>query len=124
VPLSLGANVISVTATDGAGARAMRVVTVTRQAAPPAAPPSLRITSPAFTIVSTSLATIALRGTASASASVVRWANSAGNAGDASGTVNWAANGIPLRLGSNTVTVRAFDAAGNSSWRSITVVRR
>jgi hypothetical protein len=27
-------------------------------------------------------------------------------------------------VGTNTVTVRAYDAAGNSSWRAITVVRR
>jgi hypothetical protein len=27
-------------------------------------------------------------------------------------------------VGTNTVTVRAYDAAGNSTWRAITVVRR
>jgi hypothetical protein len=26
-------------------------------------------------------------------------------------------------VGTNTVTIRAYDAAGNSSWRAITVVR-
>jgi hypothetical protein len=30
---------------------------------------------------------------------------------------------IPLLVGDNVVTVRAYDAAGNSSWRAITVVR-
>jgi hypothetical protein len=28
-----------------------------------------------------------------------------------------------LLVGTNAVTVRAYDAAGNSSWRAITVVR-
>jgi hypothetical protein len=31
---------------------------------------------------------------------------------------------VPLLVGSNVITVRAYDAAGNSSWRAITVVRR
>jgi hypothetical protein len=26
-------------------------------------------------------------------------------------------------VGTNTITIRAYDAAGNSSWRAITVVR-
>jgi hypothetical protein len=30
---------------------------------------------------------------------------------------------VPLLVGTNTVIVRAYDAAGNSSWRSITVIR-
>jgi hypothetical protein len=29
----------------------------------------------------------------------------------------------PLLVGTNVVTVRAYDAAGNFSWRTITVVR-
>jgi hypothetical protein len=29
---------------------------------------------------------------------------------------------VPLLTGTNVVTVRAYDAAGNSSWRAVTVV--
>jgi hypothetical protein len=28
-----------------------------------------------------------------------------------------------MRLGTNTITIRAYDAAGNSGWRSVTVTR-
>ena len=31
---------------------------------------------------------------------------------------------VPLLVGTTTVTVRAYDAAGNSSWRAFTVVRQ
>ncbi len=96
---------------------------------PPAAPdtvaPSLRILSPGFTITSTSAASIRVSGSASDNVGVVavRWSVSTGSAGDASGTSAWTAQ-IPLLAGTNAVTVRAYDAAGNSSWRAVTVVRR
>jgi hypothetical protein len=31
---------------------------------------------------------------------------------------------VPLLLGSNTITVKAKDLAGNTAWRSVVVVRR
>jgi hypothetical protein len=31
---------------------------------------------------------------------------------------------MPLYVGTNTITIRAYDAAGNSGWRAVTVVRR
>jgi hypothetical protein len=97
--------------------------------APPAngdtTPPTLQITSPGFTIVSTSASAIAISGTASDNVAVtaVKWTNSTGDAGVAAGTTSWSAS-IPLLVGTNAVTVRAYDAAGNSSWRAVTVVRR
>ena len=89
-----------------------------------ATPPALRIVSPSSTIVSTSSAAILLSGTASDNAGVtaVKWTTSMGSSGAASGTANWALQ-APLLVGSNVVTVRAYDAAGNSSWRTVTVVR-
>ena len=55
---------------------------------------------------------------------LVTWTNSTGSAGSAVGTVTWRAVNIPLQVGNNTVTIKAFDAAGNFAWRSVTVVRR
>jgi Matrixin/Glucodextranase, domain B len=100
----------------------------TPPAQPPSAdriPPSITITSPASTIVSTSAAAITVSGRAGDNVGVasVRWTTSNGDAGAASGTTVWSA-GIPLLVGTNVVTVRAYDAAGNVSWRSVTVVRR
>lgn len=87
--------------------------------------PSLRIVSPAYTIGSTSAAAIGISGTAADNVAVtaVRWMTSTGQSGTASGTTNWSAT-VPLLVGTNTITVRAYDAAGNSGWRSVTVVRR
>jgi hypothetical protein len=45
-----------------------------------------------------------------------------GGSGTASGTTRWSAP-IPLLVGSNTVTIRASDAAGNVGWRSVVVAR-
>lgn len=91
---------------------------------PDTIPPSLSITSPGSTIVSTSSASITIGGTARDNVGVaaVKWTTSGGDAGTASGTANWSAS-VPLLVGNNTVTVTAYDAAGNSSWRAITVVR-
>ena len=79
VPLSAGANVITVTATDAAGAQATRSVTVTRQEA------RLAILEPASAAVTTSAASVALSGTA-ANAAAVAWRSDRGPSGTASGT--------------------------------------
>jgi predicted Zn-dependent protease len=90
---------------------------------PDTTPPSLQILSPGYTIVSTTLASLVVSGTASDNVGVtsVTWSVSTGASGIASGTTAWSAT-VPLLVGTNTVTIRAYDAAGNSSWRAITVV--
>ncbi|HMD71456.1 MAG TPA: matrixin family metalloprotease [Bryobacteraceae bacterium] len=88
------------------------------------APPTLTIVSPGSTIVSAYSATITVSGTASDNVGVVSvtWSTSNGKSGTASGTTNWSAV-VPLLIGDTTVTIRAYDAAGNYGWRSLTVVR-
>jgi hypothetical protein len=68
---------------------------------------------------------MAFSGTASDNVGVamVKWTNSTGYSGTASGTSRWSAS-VPLLVGNNVVTIRAYDGAGNSAWRAITVVRR
>ncbi len=87
-------------------------------------PPALTIVSPGYTIVSTGAATLAVSGTASDNVGVtaVKWTTSAGSSGTAVGTTSWSAT-VPLLVGTNNITIRAYDAAGNSGWRSLTVVR-
>jgi hypothetical protein len=139
IPLAPGANAITVTATAGSS-HVSQVVTVTRQTAPattappttpPATgtgtdttPPTLTIASPGATTVSTSSATIAFSGTASDNVGVtsVTWSTNMGQSGAANGTTNWSAS-VPLLVGSNVVTIRAYDAAGNSGWRSVVATR-
>jgi len=133
----MGANNITITAFDAASHTATQTISVTRQAqqAPNSpsgpgtpgntTPPSLRITNPASTIVSATASSITFQGLASDNVGVtsVTWSTNAGASGTAIGTLTWTAPNIPLLVGSNTVTIRAFDAAGNSAWRAVTVVR-
>jgi len=149
IPLTMGANNITITAFDAASHTATQTITVTRQAqqtpnqpttptsptspnSPSGSgtpgnttPPSLRITNPASTIVSTTAGSITFQGLASDNVGVtsVTWSTATGVSGRATGTLTWTAPNIPLLVGSNTVTIRAFDAAGNSAWRAVTVVR-
>ena len=88
-------------------------------------PPSLRIASPGFSIVATSEPSIQISGIATDDVGVttIKWMNSTGASGSATGRSKWTAR-VPLLIGNNTVIVRAYDLAGNSAWRAITVVRR
>jgi Matrixin len=131
IALAMGVNTITVTATAGSS-HVSQVVTVTRTAPPTSGggsgsdttPPTLTISSPGGTTISTSAATIAFGGTSSDNVGVtsVAWSTNMGQSGTASGTTNWSAS-VPLLVGSNVVTIRAFDAAGNSGWRSVVVTR-
>jgi hypothetical protein len=144
IGLSTGLNLITVTASDSK-TRVSLPYTVTRQTnsqpvspgtpvtptppAPPASPtdttpPTLTIGVPASTSVATSSATISFSGTASDNVGVVSvtWSTNTGASGTAAGTSQWSAV-IPLLPGSNTVTIRAADAAGNVGWRSAVVSR-
>jgi hypothetical protein len=128
VPLTVGSNTITVTAAD-ASRKVVQTVTVTRTA-PPAAtadttPPSIAISSPANNTVSTSSATIAISGTASDNVGVteVTWQAPWGS-GNATGTTSWSAASIPLLVGNNIITLRAYDAAGNQACQSILVLRK
>jgi hypothetical protein len=92
---------------------------------PDRVPPSIQILFPGSTIVSTSAVSITVTGAASDNVGVtaVKWSDSFGDSGTASGTTAWSAT-VPLLVGTNAVTIRAYDAAGNSSWRALTVVRQ
>jgi hypothetical protein len=96
---------------------------------PPAAgdktPPSLRIASPWRTTVTTAAASLTIAGSASDDGRVeaVRWTSSTGGSGVAAGTASGSAT-VPLYVGTTVITVRAYDATGNSSWRAVTVTRR
>lgn len=133
IPLAMGANTITVVASAGSS-RVSQTVTITRQASSSptsnpgtgtdTTPPTLTITSPGATSVSTTAAVMTFNGVASDNTGVtqVTWATNTGASGVAGGTSAWSC-AIPLLVGSNVVTIKAFDAAGNSSWRSVVVTR-
>ena len=137
VPLSLGDNGITITARDSNQNQVNRSFTVTRQSAPAPSPnpppsgpdttpPTLNIVSPSSTNLSTSSSSLIVSGTAQDNVVVaaVTWASSNGDSGTAVGTNNWTTPPIPVYIGTTTITIRAKDAAGNTSWRSLTVTRR
>lgn len=129
VPLQSGANTITVTATSAAETKAQKSVTVTYSkpaAAGDTVAPALTILSPRSTNVYTTASTITISGRASDSVGVtkVTWTASSGQSGVASGTTWWSADPIALRVGVNTIIVRAWDAAGNTSWRSLVITRK
>jgi hypothetical protein len=129
IPLVIGTNTVTITARQGTN-HISQVVTVTRTVSSTSGgskdttPPSLVIASPGATSVSTTSSSILFSGTATDNAGVtsVTWATSTGPSGTANGTANWSAS-IPLLLGYNVVTIRAYDAAGNFGWRSVVVTR-
>jgi hypothetical protein len=140
VPLNIGDNVITVSARDSQQSLVTRSLTITRNQPPnptptptPAiptlgpdtTPPSMTILSPANINVSTSDISLVVQGTAQDNVGVasVTWSSSNGVSGTASGTNNWITPAIPLYVGATTITIRASDAAGNTSWRSISVTR-
>jgi hypothetical protein len=86
--------------------------------------PTLVITTPSSTSVSAMLSTIVFSGTATDNVGVttVTWSTNTGGSGMASGTAKWSAT-VQLLVGSNTVTIRASDAAGNIAWRTVVVTR-
>lgn len=95
---------------------------------PPAAPdriaPALAITSPGMSSYATTLPEIRVAGTASDNTGLDRVVWTLGSrSGTAAGTRTWSAS-IPLATGMNNIVIRAYDAAGNSSWRSLSVTKR
>jgi Matrixin len=88
--------------------------------------PSISISSPSTPISSTSAASARINGLASDSVGVasVTWTASGGRSGTASGTNAWVIPDFPLRVGDNTILIRARDQAGNTSWRNLTITRK
>ena len=138
LPLAIGSTTITVTASDSVThvsqtavvTRAAVTTTTTTTTTPTTGtgdttPPALTISMPSSTSVSTSASSLAFSGTATDNVGVktVTWATNTGGSGTASGTTQWSAS-VPLLVGSNTVTIRASDAAGNIGWRSVVVTRQ
>jgi hypothetical protein len=87
--------------------------------------PTISITSPTSASTYTAAATtITLAGVATDNVGVtqVNWSNTTtGSAGTATGTDTWTTGNIGLQNGTNTITVTARDAAGNSRSDSLAV---
>lgn len=96
--------------------------TISQPAATPTGP-VLTITVPLSSGVFTTdkpLVTVGGTVTGTVAVTAVEWVTDRGSRGTATGTNNWLA-GVPLKSGQNTVTVKATDAYGLTSSRSIVV---
>lgn len=128
IALSQGLNNITVyaTANDGSFGQIAVKVTYFNSGARDTTAPSITITNPASATIATTADSIVVKGAAADNTGVtsVIWFTSNGAGGNATGTTNWSTPPIPLILGDNTITIRAFDAAGNMSWRVVLVSRR
>ncbi len=73
----------------------------------------------------TAAASLTLSGTAKDNilVTVVEWISDRGEQGVAEGTADWTIPQIPLHEGANTITVTAYDAAGNHGQAQATVIR-
>jgi len=121
IPLAMGLNTITVTATDATGS-VSQVVSVTRGTAPPPGPLALTINSP---LPTTTDATVSLSGTVTGGSGSpsVHWMTSTGASdGSTISGSNWAILSIPLAIGINTITVTALDSTGTVS-QVVTVTR-
>jgi len=87
-------------------------------------PPEIQILIPAPEF-QTDQPAVNLSGTASDDSGVERidWQTDGGDSGSIEGTNSWFIPDIPLRVGTNTITVSAFDPAGNRAETSIIVYR-
>jgi hypothetical protein len=125
-PLLPGPNRITVTAVAAGGLSVSKTITVNYMATGDTTAPTLVVVSPGATSVATSASTATISGRAMDSSGIVRvtWTDSTGQTGIASGTAFWNTGAIPLRQGSNIITIRAYDASGNTAWRSVAFTRR
>jgi hypothetical protein len=117
--------VFQLTVTDDGNLQGMDTCQVAVQAASnvDTEPPVLTILNPSRDSVEVSTSRISITGTATDNVAVSRvvWVDDRGKSGTAAGTENWRIYNLRLHRGTNTYTVTAYDAAGNSQSKTITV---
>ena len=122
-PTVPGTYVVTATATDGALSDAETFTWSVVQSTSDSVAPVLRITVPTTASTYTSdnpFVTLGGMAWDDRRVALVEWTSDRMGNGVASGKENWLA-GVPLMAGSNTITIRAHDEAGNVSTKTIVV---
>ena len=122
IDLNIGANVITVTATDIEGDSGQASITVN---CTDNTSPTLNITSPSANPFATKNDYMSISGNASDDFDVtsVTWSNAAtGQSGTCVGTDSWRVNNVHLNAGQNIITIKATDSTGNSGSVSTMVI--
>jgi hypothetical protein len=131
IALESGINRITVSAIAGTetASATIEVQFSNDQPSPPGndtTPPQINVLSPATTNWSTNASSVTISGVSMDDVGVteVNWIANYNRTGRATGTQSWVIADYPLLPGLNTVMIRAFDAAGNMSWRSLSINRQ
>ena len=98
-----------------------RVRTVLASVTADAVPPVVTIASPAGGGAAASPIAISGTATDSSGVAVVRWANDRGGSGTAFGTTSWTIPAVSLQPGVNTITISAWDPAGNGAGATLAI---
>jgi hypothetical protein len=126
VPLAVGDTLIQITAVDGAGNSGVASLSVTRKAVVDTQAPELTLLAPTTgDFLFTKRSYLSLSGTASDNDKVskVTWAHPNGTSGTADGTETWSISRISLKKWFNTIVLTAVDPAGNTTTKTLTVLR-
>lgn len=85
--------------------------------------PEIGILEPSRSRIYTRKSKISISGNASDNRRVdrVEWTNHRGNGGQAMGTDQWCIDDLPLEPWKNTITITAYDSAGNTQSKTITI---
>ena len=124
VQLSLGANIIQVSAIDSVG-NSSTDSTVIFLVPPDTNVPLVKIDFPTpNSIYETSIGAINLSGIADDDGGIesVEWSSSIGTRGVVNGTSPWSVNGIVLKPGFNLIEIRAIDRSGNESADTLSAI--
>jgi hypothetical protein len=121
VSVPMGTTVVTVTAYDNTGNTASLALTVIYG---DTSKPAVKIYTPTTAAsLTTSSTSVTIAGTAIDNVGVtkVTWATDRGASGTAFGQASWSTPSISLPSGTTTVTITAYDAAGNSGTAVLTV---
>lgn len=120
-----GDNLITITASDEAGNTSTDTLSV-RYTKPDTIAPEIVISSPTIeTKFETADSKINISGSASdnqSGLSLLKWSNSMGGSGLASGTTKWTVSDLELSIGENIISIQAEDKAGNKKIQTVAVI--
>ncbi len=123
IPLSGGANLISVTATNVFGSNTVVAITMTRAPSPGEGAPYIDVTTPDIT-VDESISAYTINGTNNQHVvGTLRWTNSLGGGGTLAAVTPWTIPDVPLQLGDNVITVAGSNVYGDVASDSVRIAR-
>ncbi len=123
IPLSGGANLISVSATNIFGSNAVATITMTRAPSPGEGAPYVDVTTPDIT-VDESISAYTINGTNNPHVvGTLWWTNALGGGGTLAAITPWTILNVPLQLGDNVISVSGSNVYGDVASDSVRITR-